>query len=67
MRVATFMDRSAVVELDVQELKILSTALNLLCNLGCIEEEFEDSTNATIEKVESLLIAVHSLTSTLER
>jgi hypothetical protein len=67
MRVATFMDRSAVVELDVQELKILSTALNLLCKLGCIEEEFEDSTNATIEKVESILIAVHSLTSTLER
>jgi hypothetical protein len=54
-----------VIELDVNELKILSTALNLLSNVGCIEEDFRQETGGTIEKVENLLISIHALTSML--
>jgi hypothetical protein len=54
-----------VIELDVNELKILSTELNLLSNVGCIEEDFRQETAGTIEKVENLLISIHALTSML--
>jgi hypothetical protein len=65
MTVTSYSDHLAVIELDVNELKILSTALNLLSNVGCIEEDFRQGTGGTRVQVESLLISIHSLTSML--
>jgi hypothetical protein len=66
MRVANFSENSAVIEVDLQELKILGTALNALCN-GGRKDDLEEGLGGTREKAESLLISILSLNSLLER
>jgi hypothetical protein len=67
MRVASLSDKGLLIEVDLQELRILSTALNTVCNGGRILDDLEERLNGTKDKAESLLISIRALNSIFDR
>jgi hypothetical protein len=67
MRVASLSDKGLLIEVDLQELRILSTALNTVCNDGRILDDVEERLSGTKDKAESLLISIRALNSIFDR
>jgi len=67
MKVANLSDDSLVIEFDLQEFRILSTALNSMCNGAHILDDLEERLSGAKDKAESLLISIRTLSSTLDR
>jgi hypothetical protein len=67
MRVASLSDRGLLIEVDLEELRILSTALNTACNCGRILDDLEERLSGTKDKAESLLISIRALNSIFDR
>jgi hypothetical protein len=67
MRTANLSDAGLLIQVDVQELRILAAALNALCNVGDILEQLEQRRGGTKEKAEMLLVSIRSLNALFER
>lgn len=67
MRAASLSDKGLLIEVDLQELRILGTALNTVCNNGRILDDLEERLIGTREKAESLLISIRDLNSIFDR
>jgi hypothetical protein len=63
MRAPHLSDTGIRIEVDVEELRILATALNLLCNGENILDDLEERLSGAKDKAENLLIAFRSLAS----
>jgi hypothetical protein len=63
MRGAHLSDKGLRIEVDVEELRILATALNLLCNGKNILDDLEERFTGANDKAENLLISIRSLNS----
>jgi hypothetical protein len=61
MREAQLSNTGIRIEVDVQELRILVAALNLLCNGENILDDLEERFSGTKDKAENLLISIRSL------
>jgi hypothetical protein len=61
MREAQLSNTGIRIEVDVQELRILAAALNLLCNGENILDDLEERFSGTKDKAENLLISIRSL------
>ena len=61
MREAQLSNTGIRIEVDVQELRILVAALNLLCNGENILDDLEERFTGTNDKAENLLISNRSL------
>jgi hypothetical protein len=66
MRVASLSDTGLLIEVDLQELRILSTAMNTVCN-GHILDDLEERLTGTRDTAESLLISIRALCSIFDR
>ena len=67
MRAASLSDTGLLIEVDLQELRILGSALNSVCNSGRILDDLEERLSGTREKAESLLISIRDLNSIFDR
>ena len=63
MREAHLSDKGLRIEVDIEELRILAAALNLLCNGENILDDLEERLTGATEKAENLLISISSLNS----
>jgi hypothetical protein len=63
MRDAHLSDTVIRIEVDVEELRILAAALNLLCNGENILDDLEERLIGAKDKSENLLISIRSLNS----
>ena len=63
MRAPHLSDTGIRMEVDVEELRILATALNLLCNGENTLDDLEERLSGAKDKAENLLIAFRSLAS----
>jgi hypothetical protein len=67
MRAANLSDSGLLIELDVQELRILAAALTALCNNGHVLANLEDRLSGANDKAETLLVSLRSLNSIFDR
>ena len=67
MRAANLSDSGLLIELDVQELRILAAALTALCNNRYVLANLEDRLSGANDKAESLLVSIRSLNSIFDR
>ena len=67
MRAAKLSDSGLLLEVDVQELRILAAALTTVCNSGQVLANLEDRLGGTRDKAETLLVSIRSLTSIFDR
>lgn len=67
MRTASLSEAGLLIQVDVQELQILTAALNALCNVGDILDELEQRHGGTKDKAETLLISIRSLNALFDR
>jgi hypothetical protein len=67
MRAANLSDSGLLIELDVQELRILAAALTALCNNGHVLANLEDRLSGANDKAETLLVSIRSLNSIFDR
>jgi hypothetical protein len=67
VRVAGLSDKGLLIEVDLQELRILSTALNTVCNRGRLLDDLEERLSGTKDKAESLLISIRGLNLIFDR
>jgi len=67
MRAASLSDTGLLIEVDLQELRILGTALNTVCNSERILDDLEERLSGTKEKAESLLVSIRGLNSIFDR
>lgn len=67
MRAASLSDKGLLIEVDLQELRILGAALNTVCNSGHILDDLEERLSGTRDKAESLLISIRALNSIFDR
>jgi hypothetical protein len=63
MRETHLSDKGLRIEVDVEELRILAAALNLLCNGENILDDLEERLAGAKDKAENLLISIRSLNS----
>jgi len=63
MREAHLSDTGLRIEVDVEELRILAAALNLLCNGENILDDLEERLTGAKDKAENLLTSIRSLNS----
>jgi hypothetical protein len=63
MRETHLSDKGLRIEVDVEELRILAAALNLLCNGENILDDLEERLTGAKDKAENLLISIRSLNS----
>jgi hypothetical protein len=63
MKIKSFSDGMATVELTGGEINIINNALNEVCNGIHLEGEFSTRMGCTIEEARSLLAAIHGLDS----
>jgi hypothetical protein len=63
MRAPHLSDAGIRIEDDVEELRLLAAALNLLCNRENILDDLEERFTGTNDKAENLLISIRSLNS----
>jgi hypothetical protein len=67
MRTIHLSDTGLLIEVDVQELRILATALNVVCNGGQVLDDLEHKLSGTKDKAESLLVSIRSLNFIFDR
>jgi hypothetical protein len=67
VRVAGLSDKGLLIEVDLQELRILSTALNTVCNRERLLDNLEERLSGTKDKAESLLISIRGLNLIFDR
>jgi len=67
MRTVNLSEAGLLIQVDVQELQILTAALNALCNVGDILDELEQRHGGTKDKAETLLISIRSLNALFDR
>jgi hypothetical protein len=67
MRAANLSDSGLLIELDVQELRILAAALTIVCNRGQLVADLEDRLSGTKDSAETLLVSLRSLNSIFDR
>lgn len=63
MKAPHLSDTGIRIEVDVEELRILATALNLMCNREDNLADLEERLTGAKEKAEALLISIRSLAS----
>jgi hypothetical protein len=67
MRATNLSDKGLLIEVDVQELRILATALKVVCNGGHVLDDLEQRLSGTRDKAETLLVSLRSLNSIFDR
>ena|ERR1700730_2536430 len=67
MRTANMSETGLLIEVDVQELRILAAALSIMCNAAHILDDLEERLSGTKDKAETLLFSIRSLNSIFDR
>jgi hypothetical protein len=67
MRAINLSDTGLLIEVDVQELRILTTALNVVCNGEHVLDDLEQKLSGTKDKAETLLASIRSLNFIFDR
>jgi hypothetical protein len=67
MRAPNLSDTGVRIEVDVEELRILAAALNVICNDENILDDLEERLTGARDKAETLLISIRSLNSLFDR
>ncbi|MGC1906591.1 MAG: hypothetical protein WA715_22425 [Candidatus Acidiferrum sp.] len=67
MRTINLSDTGLLIEVDVQELRILAAALNVVCNGGHVLDDLEQKVSGTKDKAETLLVSIRSLNFIFDR
>jgi hypothetical protein len=67
MKVASLCDKGLLIEVDLQELRILNAALNSVCNGGQVLDGLEERLSGSRDKAETLLAYIRSLNSIFDR
>ena len=63
MKTTNISDTGLLLEVDVQELRILAAALSMVCNAGHILDDLEERLSGTKDKAETLLVSIRYLNS----
>lgn len=67
MRTINLSDTGLLIEVDVEELRILAAALNVVCNGGHVLDDLEQKLSGTKDKAETLLVSIRSLNFIFDR
>jgi hypothetical protein len=67
MRTAQVSDTGLLIEIDVQELRILAAALTKVCNDGHILDDLDERLDGSKDKAETLLFSIRSLNAIFDR
>jgi hypothetical protein len=63
MKTTNISDTGLVLEVDLQELRILAAAMSMVCNGGHVLDDLEEKLSGTKEKAETLLVSIRYLNS----
>jgi hypothetical protein len=67
MRTVNMSETGLLIEVDVQELRILAAAMSMVCNAAHILDDLEERLSGTKDKAETLLFSIRSLNSIFDR